>query len=124
MTGTTAAQFGPGGSVELYGRDGTLVTPHVGRGFNPPSHGSLYGARAGEEKLEEILIPGRLEPFSDNRDDRLMPFRLLVKEFLRGITEGCSPPPNFYDGYRCQQVIDAIRETSVTGVTVKIPLEN
>ena len=110
--------------MELYGRDGTLVTPHVGRGFNPPSHGTLYGAQTGEEKLTEIPIPKRLEPFSDDRDDRLMPFRLLVREFLRGIVEGSSPSPNFYDGYRCQQVIDAIREASITGATVKISLES
>ena len=52
-----------------------------------------------------------------------MPFRLLVREFFRGIEEGTSPAPNFYDGYRCQQVLDAVRESAATGRVVTIPLE-
>ncbi|MCX6023120.1 MAG: Gfo/Idh/MocA family oxidoreductase [Chloroflexi bacterium] len=121
MTGTSAAPFGAGARVEVYGRDGALVTPHRGIGVNPPAHGTILGARVGEERLAELPIPERLEPFADERDDRLMPFRLLVREFVRGIAEGTSPAPNFYDGYRCQQVIDAVRESAATGRTVTIP---
>ena len=123
MTGTSAAPFGPGARVEIYGKDGTLVTPHVGLGFNPPAHGTLLGARVGDEGLTEFPIPDRLQPFTDDRDDLLMPFRLLVREFVRGIQEGTSPTPNFYDGYRCQQVLDAVRESSATGKVVEIGLE-
>ena len=122
MTGTNIASFGPGGSIEMYGRDGTLVTPHTGNGYNPPPHGTLLGAKPGDEALSQLPIPERLEPFADDRDDRLMPFRLLVREFVRGIREGNSPSPNFYDGYRCQQVLDAVRESSSTGRVVNIPL--
>jgi len=106
-------------TIEIYGRDGTLVTPQSG--VNPPAHGTLLGARLGEEALAELPIPARLEPFADPRDDRLVPFRLLVREFLRGVDEGTSPSPNFYDGYRCQQVLDAVRESSRAGHTVAIP---
>ena len=120
MTGTRAAPFGPGGGVELYGRDGALITPHVGPGSNPPAHGTILGAKTGEESLTELPIPERLQPFTDDRDDRLMPFRLLVREFLRGIQEGSSPSPNFYDGFRCQQAIDAVREAAATGEVVRI----
>jgi len=120
MTGTSAAPFGSGGGIEIYGRDGTLVTPHTGLGFNPPPHGKILGARPGDEALTELPIPDRLEPFSDDRDDRMMPFRLLTREFLRGIDEGISPAPNLYDGYRCQQVLDAVRESSKTGRVVRI----
>ena len=123
MTGTNVASFGPGGSIEMYGRDGTLVTPHVGNGYNPPPHGTVLGARMGDEALSQLPVPERLEPFADDRDDRLMPFRLLVREFFRGIREGASPAPNFYDGYRCQQVLDAVRESSATGRVVNIPPE-
>ena len=123
MIGTNAAPFGPGARVEIFGSDGVLMTPHVGTGFNPPPHGTLLGAKTGDEALAEILVPERLRPFADDRDDRLMPFRLLVREFLRGIEEGDSPAPNFYDGYRCQQVLDAVRESSATGWSVQIPQE-
>lgn len=123
MIGTNAAPFGPGGHIEIYGREGTLVTPHRGSGMNPPSRGTILGAKVGEEKLTELQIPQRLEPFVDERDDRLMPFRLLVREFLQGIAAGTSPSPNFYDGYRCQQILDAVRESSATGKTVPIAAE-
>ena len=121
MTGSGAAPFGPGARVEIFGHDGTLITPHTGTGNNPPSHGTIFGAKVGAEKLEMIPIPAHLEPFDDDRDDRLMPMRLLVREFRRGIEEGTSPAPNFYDGYRCQQVLDAVRESSASGRVVTIP---
>lgn len=120
MVGSNVAGHGPGGQIDIYGREGTLVTPHVGIGFNPPPHGKILGAQSGDTGLTEIQIPERLEPFSDDRDDRLMPFRLLTREFVAGIRNGHSPTPNFYDGYKCQQIIDAIRESSITGRTIMI----
>jgi len=121
MTGTNVAPFGPGGHVALYGSEGTIITPHEGRGFNPPAKGVILGAKSGDPELRRLPIPERLEPLADDRDDRLAPFRLLTREFLRGIGTGTSPAPNFYDGYRCQQVLDAVRESSATGRTVAIP---
>ena len=59
-------------------------------------------------------------PFSDDRDPRLMAFRLLIRDFNRGIDEGTSPTPNFTDAWRCQQILDAVRESSDTGRTVRI----
>ena len=93
-------------------------------GVNPPPHGTLLGAKIGDDALAEIPIPERLQPFADDRDGRLIPFRLMVREFLRGIQEGTSPSPNFYDGFRCQQVLDAVRESSATGRVIQIPVEN
>lgn len=123
MTGSYVSVAGPGSTIEVYGRDGTLVTPQ-GAGVNPPAHGTLLGAKAGQKQLEELPIPERLEPFADERDGRLMPMRLLVREFLRGIETGTSPSPNFYDGYRVQQVLHAVRESSATGQTVQIAPED
>ena len=101
MIASTSVPFGPGTTIEIYGRDGTLATPQTG--LNPPGHGTLLGAKIGEEGLAKIPILERLEPFADTRDDRLMPFRLLVREFVQGINnEGKSPAPNFYGGLRCQ----------------------
>jgi predicted dehydrogenase len=70
-----------------------------------------------------LAVPARLEPFSDERDDRLMPFRLFTKEFLRGVENGTSPAPNFVDGYRCQQILDAVRTSSATGERVAISID-
>jgi predicted dehydrogenase len=49
-----------------------------------------------------------------------MAFRLLVRDFSKGIEEGSSPAPNFTDGLRCQQVLDAVRESSESGRIVKL----
>jgi predicted dehydrogenase len=49
-----------------------------------------------------------------------MAFRLLVREFNDGIDGGTSPSPNFTDGLRCQQVLDAVRESSASGRTVAL----
>ena len=121
LVGTRSAPFGSGAGVEIYGDAGSLFTPQ--RGGNPPAHGTVLGARLGEEKPVELEVPERLQPFADDRDDRLMPFRMQVREFVRGIEEGTSPAPNFLDGLRCQQVLDALRESSRTGRRVAIEYE-
>lgn len=121
MVATNGAPFGPGARIDIYGREGALSTPHKGPGMNPPSHGTVLGARVGEEGLTELRIPSRLEPFTDERDDRLFGFRLLVRQFKHGIETGASPAPNFYDGYKCQQVLDAVKESARTGKVVTLP---
>jgi predicted dehydrogenase len=118
---TRAAPFGSGAAVEIYGDQGTLFVPQSF--VNPPAHGTVLGAKVGEAALQNLPVPERLQPFADDRDDRLMPFRLQVREFLRGVAEGTSPAPNFYDGLRCQQVLDAVRESSASGERVVIPQE-
>jgi predicted dehydrogenase len=118
MVGTRSAKFGSGATIEVYGTDGTLITPQ--RGPNPPAHGVVLGAQLGERELTQLPVPERLQPITDDRDDRLAPFRILTQEFVRGIREGASPTPNFYDAWRNQQVLDAIRESSYTGRRVKI----
>ena len=49
-----------------------------------------------------------------------MAFRLLVRDFTSGIEQGTSPSPNFTDGLRCQEVLDAVRASSETGRTVRL----
>jgi predicted dehydrogenase len=119
MVGCRSAPFAGEYSISAYGSEGMLATPQ--RAINPPSHGRVLGARLGVHEVPvELDIPPRLEPFHDDRDERLFPFRLLVREFLSGINEGVSPHPNFEDGYRCMQVLDAVRESSRTGRRVRI----
>jgi predicted dehydrogenase len=49
-----------------------------------------------------------------------MAFRLLVRDFTAGVEEGSSPAPNFSDGLRCQEVLDAVRESSESERTVSL----
>jgi predicted dehydrogenase len=119
MVASRAAPFGADSTIELYGDAGTLVAPQ--HGLNPPAHGVVRGARLGDAGLTELEIPARLAPFVDDRDDRLMPFRLFTRAFLRGVDLGTSPAPNFYDGWRNQQLLDAIRASSASGQRIEIP---
>lgn len=118
MHASSIAPFGGGAKIELFGTDGTLSSPQIG--VNPPPDGVVLGAKVGHEVLKELPMPDRFQPFLDERDGRSLPFRLLVREFARGVDGGISPSPNFYDGFRCQQVLDAVLESSRTNSQVSI----
>ena len=120
MTASSSAPYGGGTKIEIYGSEGTLQAPQPG--FNPPPDGKIFGARFSDgAEVEELLIPDSFKPFNDVRDNRLLPFRLLARRFIQGIAEGTSLSPNFYDGLRCQQVLDAVRESSATGTRIQLP---
>jgi predicted dehydrogenase len=122
MTASTAAHAGQGAMIEIFGSEGSLATPQAPPGRNPLPDGLVYGGKVGDSERQAIPMPERLRPFDDERDQRLMAFRLMVREFARGIREGTSPVPNFYDGFQCQQVLDAVLESSQTGRKVDIAL--
>ena len=97
------------------GDSGTLLAEQPGP--NPMEDGVVVGSRNGAP-LAELKTPARYTPFADARDHRLMAFRLLVRDFTTGVEHGTSPAPNFADGLRCQQVLDAVRESAESGRTV------
>ena len=122
MSASSASPFGSGAMIQIYGTQGTLQTPQ--RGANPAPDGIVLGAKFAEgHGVQELPMPGRFRPFDDPRDERSLAFRLLVRRFIQGIAEGSSPSPNFYDGFRCQQVMDAVAESGVSGRWVDIPTE-
>jgi predicted dehydrogenase len=106
-----------GARIAVMGTKGTLYAEQSGP--NPAEDGVTLGGQNGEP-LNLLETPARLMPFKDARDPRLMAFRLLVRDFNRGIDEGVSPAPNFTDALRCQEVLDAVRESAATGKTVKV----
>jgi predicted dehydrogenase len=118
------AAFGKGGGFELYGDAGTLVTPQTSNTPNPPAHGVVLGARVGDvDGLQEMPVPTHLEPIEDDRDMRLAPTRLLLRDFARGVEDGESPSPNFEDGYQLQRVLQGIRDASLSGQTMNLSKE-
>ena len=118
MHASSVAPYGGGARIDLFGTEGTLVALQIG--VNPPADGEVIGARAGGMGLEELAMPDKFRPFADERDGRSMPFRLLVREFVAGVDTATSPSPNFYDGWKCQQILDGILESSRTGMRVPI----
>jgi predicted dehydrogenase len=106
-----------GARIAVMGDGGTLFAEQAGP--NPTEDGVVVGSRDGAP-LAPLPMPAQYRPFGDPRDHRLAAFRLLVRDFNAGIERGTSPAPNFTDGLRCQEVIDAVRESSASGRTVRI----
>lgn len=104
-----------GARIAVMGDNGTLLAEQPGP--NPLENGVVVASRNGAP-LTELKTPGQYTPFVDARDHRLMAFRLLVRDFTTGVENGTSPAPNFTDGLRCQQVLDAVRESAASGRTV------
>jgi predicted dehydrogenase len=120
-TATMVASFATtparGARLVVMGDEGTLVAEQSGP--NPTDDGVVIASRKGSP-LAPLPTPADLAVDTDPRDHRLMSFRALVREFTRGIEEGVSPHPSFEDGWRCQQVLDAARQSSESGRTVAI----
>ena len=117
MSSSFAATPSRGAKIVVMGDNGTLIAEQTGP--NPAENGVVIGSRDGSP-LKELEAPKQYTPFTDARDPRLMAFRLLVRAFTEGIERGMSPAPNFTDGLRCQEVLDAVRESSESGRTVKL----
>ena len=117
MSASSALIPSRGARIAVMGTKGTLYAEQPGP--NPEQDGVVLGGQDGEP-LKRLETPAKFLPFKDDRDHRLMAFRLLVRDFTRGIDEGQSPSPNFTDGLRCQEVLDAVRESSETGRTVTL----
>ena len=117
MVASFAATPARGARIAVMGDAGTLIADQPGP--NPMEDGVVVASRNGEP-LQTLATPSRYTPFTDARDHRLMAFRLLVRDFNDGIARGVSPAPNFTDAWRCQQVLDAVRESSRSGRAVAI----
>jgi predicted dehydrogenase len=117
MVASFAATPARGARIVVMGDDGTLIAEQPGP--NPMEDGIVIGSRDGSP-LQALPTPGKYLPFKDSRDHRLMAFRLLVRDFTHGIEQGTSPSPNFTDGLRCQQVLDAVRQSSASGQTIQL----
>ena len=106
-----------GARLAVMGERGTLIAEQPGP--NPEEDGVVVASRDGSP-LAPLTTPAHYTPFSDERDHRLMAFRLLVRSFASGIDKCKAPAPNFTDGLRCQEVLDAVRESSRSGRRVAL----
>jgi predicted dehydrogenase len=118
MVASSAVAPSQGVRITVAGSDGMLVATQ--RGANPEPDGVVLLGKSTDRVLAPVEMPARFRPFEDDRDPRLVSFRLLVRDFETGIREGRSPSPSFEDGLKCQQVLDAVRESSRSGRTVTI----
>ncbi len=117
MISSFAATPARGARIVVMGDNGTLIAEQTGP--NPAEDGVVIASRGGAP-LQALETPKQYTPLTDERDHRLAAFRLLVRDFTSGIEQGTSPAPNFTDGLRCQEVLDAVRESSASGRTVQV----
>ena len=113
MTASSAVSPGSGGRIMISGSEGVLTASQ--RGPNPEPDGVVLFGKSTDRALEPLPMEERFRPFDDERDHRLMAFRLMVREFERGIRDGSTPTPSFEDGAGCQAVLDAVRRSSASG---------
>lgn len=118
MTASMAVSPGQGARITIVGSDGVLHATQ--RGPNPGPDGIVLAGKASDRALAPLEMPERFRPFEDDRDQRLVAFRLLVREFERGIREGVSPAPSFDDALACQAVLDAVRLSAREGRRVAV----
>ncbi len=114
---SSAARFASGApgmpSFQAFGSEGSLFLR---------SDGVLMGGRKGDREAVELPIPERLKPHSPDGYFLLPPFGCLVKEFVRGIKEGRQVEPNFYDGMKHREIMDAIHLSESEARWVNLPL--
>ncbi len=93
--------------VVLHGEGGTLEARHVFSGADAGT--TLRGRRQDESYLSDLVVPAALLP-APHMDHLLAPYlgqSVGPRLFVDSIIENRLASPNFYDGYRVQQVINA-----------------
>ena len=117
-----AAPYGSGGRIDIFGSEGTLQISQpelVATGAD-----TVSGARfADGQEIKPLPIPERFQLAPDPREpqsDAQRYYRYVIKLFAEGVAQGTSPSPNFYDAYKVQQALEAIKRSSETGQWVAI----
>lgn len=109
-----------GRCIELYGSKGTLELS--GDSFSKPPTAELRGFQIGDKEVQRFEIP---EEYHKGINPEVT-FEVFLKHsagprlFIDAIVNDTPIEPNFYDGYKVQQVIDAAIESNRTGHFVVI----
>lgn len=107
-------------NVVLHGDAGTLEVEH--NFWGPNTGATIRGARHDEEKFSRLAVPDELQ--KDVAEDEI--YDPYVKQsagprlFIDAILEDRPVSPDFYDGFKVQEVIDAALESQRTGCWVSL----
>jgi predicted dehydrogenase len=111
-----ASYLGVGHRIEFYGEDGTLVLHNPSsdymRGFD------LFYAKRPTAAMARITIEDKLD--AQYEDGRITSVSRLAKRFLDAIESGVSMRPDFRDGYRVQQLLDAAERSHRQGAAINV----
>ena len=101
---SSVAQFAGDNRIELYGSEGTLV-------YNL-ARDEISGARRGESEIRPIPVTPSLARQ-----------RRIEEEFIRAITDGTPVCPDFEEGVRYMEFMEAAHISMQQGRTVGLPLD-
>lgn len=99
------ARFAPSDTIELYGSEGTLIYHIQGD--------TILGAQKGDKELKTLAIPKELEKSWT-----------VEQDFIDAVREGKSVSPDFYEGLRYMEFVEAVARASETGHRITLPLES
>lgn len=117
---STAAPFGSGHHVEVYGSDGALMLTNDSadpmRGFR------LFAARRGDSGVTQVPTPtdADADPLIDARVE---PVSHIATRFIDWIRTGQATRPSFREGLRVQILLEAAIRSHLDGSRVAIPAE-
>ncbi len=103
---------GSGCYVEAYGTEGNLIIENENH---------LKGGRIGDSTLKEIPLP-TLPQVNHSNSYRIGTLMLLINDMIKGIREGTSPSPHFYDGLKHMELLEALQLSQSQGRWVTLPL--
>jgi len=106
--------------ISLHGQDGTIESRADLWSSNPVSR--IVGYKRGAEKAETLEVPDSY--FGSAGKESLFDFidKPVVgpRVFVDAILNDQQPEPNFYDGYKAQQVIQAALDSAKTGKAINV----
>ena len=106
---------GRGRRVELYGSEGSVSVD----GDEVRGGASVHVARRGEHTPTAVTLPPPDHP-PEVASSAVPIFGAMIHALLRSIEEGRPAAPSFEDGLRCQEVLDAARQSAAEGRRVPV----
>ena len=111
---SATATHDPADQIVLSGSDGTLILTADGR---------LQGGRKGE-LIADLMIPEQyIRGAAMGPHPLIHPTVYLLRQWAAAIRTGTAQSPSFEDGYKVQEVVDAIGRSVQTGRSVEMQRE-
>lgn len=81
----------------------------------------VFGGKAGEE-IKKLDIPAEfeLDRTLQEKDVRIPPFMKLLDQLSLSLKEKKSMSPSLYDGWKNQQILDAVRQSQYYGTRINL----
>jgi len=108
--------------LEISGDKGTLVFRLEVEGTRW-AKGELYGSQKVDAKIQQLPVPERLlkgyEKAETSLDVKFL-FTKIMQTFKEGIESGKELVPNFYDGMKAQEVMQAVEDSSARRMWIQL----